>query len=99
MALNARLNAAGKKPVDIVAAEENLEDEDILEMVNAGMIDATVVDSYVAEFWKQIFPNIQPTTRGRSAHQCANRLGHSQGQSRAQEGARCIRRQESHAAP
>ena len=60
VALNARLTAAGKKPVDIVAAEENLEDEDILEMVNAGLVDATVVDSYAAEFWKEIFPNIRP---------------------------------------
>jgi len=60
VALNARLKAAGKQPVEIVAAEENLEDEDILEMVNAGLVDATVVDSYVANFWKEIFPNIQP---------------------------------------
>ena len=60
VALNARLVAAGKKPVEIVAAEENLEDEDILEMVNAGLVDATVVDSYVADFWKEIFPNIRP---------------------------------------
>jgi len=60
VALNARLKAAGKPPVQIVAAEENLEDEDILEMVNAGLIDATVVDSYVADFWKEIFANIRP---------------------------------------
>jgi membrane-bound lytic murein transglycosylase MltF len=60
VALNARLTAAGRKPVEIVAAEENLEDEDILEMVNAGLVDATVVDSYVATFWKEIFPNIRP---------------------------------------
>ncbi len=59
VALNARLTAAGRKPVEIVAAEENLEDEDILEMVNAGLVDATVIDSYVAEFWKEIFPKIQ----------------------------------------
>ncbi len=58
--LNKRLTAAGKPPVQIVAAEENLEDEDILEMVNAGLVDATVVDSYVANFWKEIFTNIQP---------------------------------------
>src|SRR6478735_9342362 len=58
--LNARLKAAGKAPVQIVAADENLEDEDILEMVNAGLIDATVVDSYVADLWKEIFPNIRP---------------------------------------
>jgi membrane-bound lytic murein transglycosylase MltF len=59
-ALNARLATAGKKPVEMVAADENLEDEDVLEMLNAGLIDATVVDSYVADFWKQIFTDIQP---------------------------------------
>jgi len=58
--LNSQLAAAGKKPVEIVLAEENLEDEDILEMVNAGLVDATVVDSYVADFWKEIFTNIRP---------------------------------------
>ena len=60
VALNARLTAAGKKPVDIVLAEENLEDEDILEMVNASLVDATVMDSYAADFWMQIFTNIRP---------------------------------------
>ncbi len=59
-ALNTRLATAGRKPVDIVLAEENLEDEDILEMVNAGLVDATVVDSHAADFWKQIFTNIRP---------------------------------------
>jgi membrane-bound lytic murein transglycosylase MltF len=59
-ALNTRLAAAGKAPVDIVLAEENLEDEDILEMVNAGLVDATAVDSYAANFWKQIFTSIRP---------------------------------------
>jgi membrane-bound lytic murein transglycosylase MltF len=58
--LNARLAASGRQPVNIVPAEENLEDEDILEMVNAGLVDATVVDSYIANFWKEIFPKIQP---------------------------------------
>ena len=59
-ALNSRFTAAGRQPVEIILAEENLEDEDILEMVNAGLVDATVVDSYVANFWKEIFTNIQP---------------------------------------
>ncbi len=58
--LNQRLATLGKPPVDIVPAEETLEDEDILEMVNAGLIDATVVDSYVADFWKDVFPKIRP---------------------------------------
>jgi membrane-bound lytic murein transglycosylase MltF len=60
VALNSRLAAAGKKPVEIVPAEENLEDEDILEMVNASLVDATVIDSYAVKFWQEIFPNIRP---------------------------------------
>ncbi len=58
--LNATLKAQGKPPVKIVLADENLEDEDILEMMNAGLIDATVVDSYLATFWQQIFTNLRP---------------------------------------
>ncbi len=36
----------------------NLEDDDVLEMVNAGLIPAAVVDDYLAEFWRKVFPNI-----------------------------------------
>ena len=39
-------------------APEELEDEDLLEMVNAGLVPLTVVDSQKAQFWKQIFPKI-----------------------------------------
>jgi membrane-bound lytic murein transglycosylase MltF len=59
-ALNTRLAAQGKPPVNIVLADENLEDEDVLEMVNAGIVDATVVDSYLATFWQQVFTNLRP---------------------------------------
>jgi membrane-bound lytic murein transglycosylase MltF len=59
-ALNARLKTQGKPPVKIVLADENLEDEDILEMMNAGIVDTTVVDSYLATFWQQIFTNLRP---------------------------------------
>jgi membrane-bound lytic murein transglycosylase MltF len=58
LALNERLRAAGKPPVALVAAPENLEDEDLLEMVNAGLVKITVVDSYLAEFWKKIFTDL-----------------------------------------
>ncbi|WP_395332173.1 transporter substrate-binding domain-containing protein [Novosphingobium sp. BL-8H] len=57
--LNATLKAASKKPVDIRAAPESLEDDDLLEMVNAGLIPATIVDDYLARFWKSVFSNIQ----------------------------------------
>ncbi len=58
--LNAALQKAGKKPVQIVDADENLEDSDLLEMVNAGLIPAVIVDSHKAEFWADIFDNIRP---------------------------------------
>ena len=32
--------------------------QDILEMVNAGLIPSIVVDNYLANFWKRIFTNI-----------------------------------------
>ncbi|HTI37082.1 MAG TPA: transporter substrate-binding domain-containing protein [Vicinamibacterales bacterium] len=56
--LNRRLAAAGKPPVDIRTVSESLEDDDLLEMVNAGLLPATVVDSYLADFWKQVFPDM-----------------------------------------
>ena len=71
--LNTRLKALGKAPVEIVPADENLEDEDILEMVNAGLIPATIVDSHIANFWKQIFETIElhPDVRVREGGEVA----------------------------
>jgi len=37
-----------------------LEDEDILEMCNAGLLKIVVVDDVLAKFWQQILPNIKP---------------------------------------
>jgi membrane-bound lytic murein transglycosylase MltF len=56
--LNADFARQKKPPVRIRLAPENLEVEDLLEMVNAGLVKATVVDSPIAEFWKQVFPKI-----------------------------------------
>jgi len=58
--LNASLKSQGKPPVAIKEAPEALEDDDILEMVNAGLIEITVLDDFVAEFWQQVFPDIHP---------------------------------------
>jgi membrane-bound lytic murein transglycosylase MltF len=56
--LNESLASRGKPPVTIKEAPEPLEDDDVLEMVNAGLVDLTIVDDFVAEFWHQVFPNI-----------------------------------------
>ena len=56
--LNKQLAEKGKNPVELVEADEQLEDADLLEMINAGIIDMVVVDSHKAHFWKDIFPDI-----------------------------------------
>ena len=56
--LNEQLHARGKPAVVIDEAPDVLEDDDVLEMVNAGLVPITVVDDYLAQFWKQVFPNI-----------------------------------------
>ena len=58
--LNERLARAGKPPVRIVAADEFLETEDLLEMVNAELIPITIADNHIAMFWAQVLRNIQP---------------------------------------
>ena len=59
LTFNQKLKKAGKAPVKIEKANENLETEDILEMVNAGLIPITVADDYLAKFWKQIFTSLK----------------------------------------
>jgi membrane-bound lytic murein transglycosylase MltF len=56
--LNAQLKARGKPAVAITEAPAVLEDDDILEMVNAGLAPITVVDDYLAEFWSKVFTDL-----------------------------------------
>jgi membrane-bound lytic murein transglycosylase MltF len=58
-ALNARLQQTGRRPVVIRLVDENLEDEDILEMMSAGLIGITVVDDHKAEFWGSVLPRLR----------------------------------------
>ena len=57
--LNNLLKLKGMEPVRIVDADENLETEDILEMVNSGAIEMTVCDSHIAEIWSKALPDIR----------------------------------------
>jgi membrane-bound lytic murein transglycosylase MltF len=56
--LNESLRGRGLDEVEIAAASEYLETEDLLEMVNAGLIKITIADDYLAKFWAQVLPNI-----------------------------------------
>jgi membrane-bound lytic murein transglycosylase MltF len=58
-ALNARLKQAGKPPAKLVQVPDELEDEDMMEMLNAGIIENIVVDDWKAKAWAQILPNIK----------------------------------------
>lgn len=56
--LNARFKKAGQKLMKIKLADEYLEDEDLLEMMNAGLIPMIVIDSHKGQFWSQIFKKL-----------------------------------------
>jgi membrane-bound lytic murein transglycosylase MltF len=58
-ALNRRFATENKPAVVIKEAPEELEDEDLIEMVNAGLMPLTVSADFLANFWKQVFPNIK----------------------------------------
>jgi membrane-bound lytic murein transglycosylase MltF len=57
-ALNQRLASENKAQVILKEAPEQLEDEDLIEMLNAGLVGIVVVDKHKADFWKQVFPKI-----------------------------------------
>jgi membrane-bound lytic murein transglycosylase MltF len=58
VALNKRFATEKKAPVILKEAPETLEDEDLLEMLNAGLVAFVVVDNHIANFWKQVFPKL-----------------------------------------
>jgi membrane-bound lytic murein transglycosylase MltF len=59
LALNTRLAAAGKPEVVLTVMDENLEDEDLMEMVNAELLPFTVVDDYMGDIWAHVFPDMK----------------------------------------
>jgi len=57
-ALSLRLQQQGLAGIEIKKAPEQLEDEDLLEMVNAGLLEWAVVDDYKAKLWAEVFENL-----------------------------------------
>lgn len=56
--LNEKFRAAGKAPVKITKLPDPIEDEDKLDMVNAGLLGTVVVDEWVAKLWQPILTEI-----------------------------------------
>lgn len=57
-ALDARLRAKGHPAIGIEEADPRLRSEDILEFVNAGVVEMTVVDDYKAQLWRRVLKDI-----------------------------------------
>jgi membrane-bound lytic murein transglycosylase MltF len=73
MQLNTRFKNTGKAPLKIVLADEYLEDEDLLEMMNVGLIPMIVIDSHKGEFWAKVFKDLtlHPKIKVRTGGQIA----------------------------
>ncbi len=57
-AVNKRFGEQGLEEIVIRDMSEHLEDEDLLEMVNAGSLEWAVVDDYKANVWAGVFENL-----------------------------------------
>jgi len=58
-ALNERFKKARKAEVKLAFVPNALEDEDMLEMLNAGLLEAIVVDDWKAKMWAQVLPKVK----------------------------------------
>jgi membrane-bound lytic murein transglycosylase MltF len=58
--VNAKFAAAGKPLIRLRVAPEDLQDEDLLEMLNAGLVQCVVADDNIVGFWAKIFSDIHP---------------------------------------
>jgi membrane-bound lytic murein transglycosylase MltF len=56
--LNEKFKERGLPLMEIHEAPGHFEAEDVLEMANAGLAPLVFADRYLANFWKQVFPNI-----------------------------------------
>lgn len=57
--LNDSLQGAGKPEIAVKTVDEHLEDDDILEMVNAGLIPITVINGFTAKLWEPMLEDIR----------------------------------------
>lgn len=57
--LNAQFREQGLEPVVLDPAPEELQDEDLMEMLNAGLGGMLIVDDYKAALWSKVFPDLR----------------------------------------
>lgn len=57
--LNKYFVKSGKPSIKIELVPDDLEDEDMMEMVNVGILKIIIVDDLIAKIWAQILPNVR----------------------------------------
>lgn len=57
--LNSELVNDGKKPIRIEPIAESLEDDDLIEMVNSGLLPWAIVDDYKLHMWDGVFTQVR----------------------------------------
>lgn len=60
--LNARFKKESKPQIKLVPVSDSLEDEDMMEMLNAGLLELIVVDDWKAMLWVQVLPKLKLRT-------------------------------------
>jgi ABC-type amino acid transport substrate-binding protein len=58
--VNDSLRTSGRMPIVIKSADKNLSNDDLVQMVNAAMIPATVTTEVRAELWSAVLDNVKP---------------------------------------
>ncbi len=58
-AVNRHLAARGLEPIVITEVDSHLAEEDLLEMLNAGVIEITVIDDFKVKLWAKVLPDIR----------------------------------------
>jgi membrane-bound lytic murein transglycosylase MltF len=58
-AVNTRFRSEGRRPIELKLVPDAVEDEDLLEMANAGLIDVLIVDDWKADLWDAVLPKIR----------------------------------------
>lgn len=56
--LNREFAVKGLRPIHLEEAPAHFEVGDVLELVNAGVVDHAVADDYLASFWARVLPDI-----------------------------------------
>ncbi len=58
VAQNEKFKVAGKPEIRLTLVPDALEDEDMLEMLNTGLIEVMVADDWKAKMWAQVLPKV-----------------------------------------